>query len=63
MFGRHRCLSSILARVGLSLTDVSTHGLPHEVRSFKLSIDPNFAAKAEDIVGLYVDAPTHTVVT
>jgi transposase len=39
------------------------HGLrPHQVRSFKLSTDPNFAAKVEDIVGLYVDPPAHAVV-
>ncbi len=40
-----------------------THGLrPHQVRSFKLSSDPHFAAKVEDIVGLYVDPPAHAVV-
>ena len=39
------------------------HGLrPHQVRSFKLSTDPKFAAKVEDIVGLYVDPPAHAVV-
>jgi hypothetical protein len=35
---------------------------PHQVRSFKLSTDPKFAAKVEDIVGLYVDPPAHAVV-
>jgi hypothetical protein len=35
---------------------------PHQVRSFKLSSDPNFATKVEDIVGLYVDPPAHAVV-
>ena len=40
-----------------------THGLrPHHVRSFKLSSDPHFAAKVEDIVGLYVEPPAHAVV-
>ena len=39
------------------------HGLrPHQVRSFKLSTDPKFAAKVEDVVGLYVDPPAHAVV-
>jgi hypothetical protein len=36
------------------------HGLqPHRVRQFKLSTDPQFAAKLRDIVGLYVDPPAH----
>ena len=30
--------------------------------SFKLSNDPRFAAKLRDIIGLYVDPPTHAVV-
>ena len=28
---------------------------PHRVRRFKLSTDPAFAEKLEDVVGLYVD--------
>jgi len=40
-----------------------SHGLrPHQVRQFKLSNDPQFAAKVRDIVGLYVAPPAHTVV-
>jgi transposase len=40
-----------------------SHGLqPHRVRQFKLSNDPQFAAKVRDIVGLYVDPPAHAVV-
>jgi transposase len=40
-----------------------SHGLqPHRMRQFKLSNDPQFAAKLRDIVGLYVDPPTHAVV-
>jgi DDE superfamily endonuclease len=35
---------------------------PHRVRRFKLSKDPQFAAKLRDIVGLYVDPPAHAVV-
>src|ERR1700719_1083207 len=39
------------------------HGLkPHRVRSFKLSNDPKFAAKVQDVVGLYVDPPEHALV-
>ena len=31
-----------------------SHGLqPHRIRQFKLSNDPQFAAKLRDIVGLY----------
>jgi transposase len=40
-----------------------TAGLtPHRVRRFKLSNDPAFANKVEDVVGLYVDPPAHAVV-
>lgn len=40
-----------------------SHGLqPHRVRQFKLSNDPQFAAKVRDIVGLYVNPPAHAVV-
>ena len=35
---------------------------PHRIRSFKRSTDPAFAAKLEDIVGLYLDPPEHAVV-
>jgi hypothetical protein len=39
------------------------HGLkPHRVRTFKLSNDPQFAAKVRDIVGLYMDPPEHALV-
>jgi transposase len=39
------------------------HGLqPHRVRQFKLSNDPQFAAKLRDIVGLYVNPPDHAIV-
>ena len=47
---------------GISLRSVqriwAAHGLqPHRIRTFKRSNDPEFAAKLEDIVGLYVDPP------
>jgi hypothetical protein len=32
------------------------------VRTFKLSNDPKFAAKVQDVVGLYVDPPEHALV-
>jgi transposase len=35
---------------------------PHRVRTFKLSKDPQFAAKLRDIVGLYLDPPAHAIV-
>jgi transposase len=52
---------------GVSLRSVqriwAAHGLrPHLVRSFKLSNDPRFATKVQDIVGLYVDPPEHALV-
>jgi len=52
---------------GISLRSVQriweAHRLqPHRVRTFKRSGDPDFAAKMTDIVGLYVDPPSHAVV-
>ena len=52
---------------GISVSSVQriwrAHGLrPHLVRQFKLSRDPQFAAKLKDIVGLYVNPPDHAVV-
>jgi transposase len=52
---------------GISVSSVQRiwrrHGLqPHRTRLFKLSNDPQFAAKLHDIVGLYVDPPAHAVV-
>jgi transposase len=63
----HWTAPAMAAASGLSVSSVQriwrTHGLrPHHVRRFKLSSDPNFAAKVEDIVGLYVDPPAHAVV-
>ena len=40
-----------------------SHGLkPHRVESFKVSNDPKFAEKLEDIVGLYLNPPEHALV-
>ena len=39
------------------------HGLkPHRTTTFKLSNDPQFAEKLEDIVGLYLNPPEHALV-
>lgn len=39
------------------------HGLkPHLVRTYKLSRDPEFTEKLEDIVGLYLHPPEHALV-
>src|SRR5215208_2500414 len=53
--------------IGISLSAVrgiwKAHGLvPHRVRTFKLSKDPEFIAKLRDIVGLYMSPPAHAVV-
>jgi transposase len=53
--------------VGISLSAVQriwdAHRLqPHRIRTFKRSNDPAFAAKVEDIVGLYMNPPAHAVV-
>src|SRR5258708_30543357 len=39
------------------------HGLkPHLIRTFKLSNDPRFAEKLEDVIGLYLNPPEHDLV-
>jgi transposase len=53
--------------VGVSLRSIQRiwdahHLQPHRLRTFKRSNDPDFAEKVEDIVGLYMDPPMHTVV-
>jgi transposase len=63
----HWTAAAMAKAVGISISSVQriwrTHGLqPHRVRRFKLSRDPQFAAKLRDIVGLYVDPPAHAVV-
>ena len=35
---------------------------PHRLKSFKISRDPNFAEKVQDVVGLYMSPPDNTVV-
>jgi transposase len=53
--------------LGVSAASVSRHwranGLkPHLVRGFKVSRDPKFIEKLEDIVGLYMSPPQHALV-
>lgn len=55
------------AVLGISAASVSRHwranGLkPHLVRGFKVSRDPKFAEKLEDVVGLYMSPPEHALV-
>src|SRR5690349_1299967 len=52
---------------GVSLRSVQriwkAHRLvPHRVRTFKLSKDPEFVAKLRDVVGLYMHPPAHAIV-
>ena len=58
---------SLAKALGLSDSTVGrvwrAHGLkPHLVRSFKVSNDPRFAEKLEDVVALYLNAPEHAMV-
>ena len=53
--------------MGLSLRSVqriwAAHKLqPHRIRTFKRSTDPDFAARLDDVVGLYMHPPRHAVV-
>jgi transposase len=63
----HWSARMLAKEVGVGHTTVQRvwkeHGLkPHLTRSFKLSNDPQFAEKVQDIVGLYLDPPDHAVV-
>ena len=63
----HWSVRSMARAVGISHTSVQNiwraHGLkPHLVDSFKVSNDPAFAEKVEDVVGPYLDPPDKAVV-
>ena len=63
----HWSTRKMAAELGVSAASVSRHwranGLkPHLVRSFKVSRDPQFIEKLEDIVGLYLSPPEHALV-
>ena len=58
---------AIAAATELSLSTIQRiwrehHLQPHRLRTFKRSKDPAFAAKVEDVVGLYMHPPAHAVV-
>lgn len=58
---------SMAKELGVSQSSVSRHwraqGLkPHRIKTFKVSRDPKFAEKLEDIVGLYLSPPEHALV-
>jgi len=63
----HWSTRSMAAASGLSEASVRriwrAHGLkPHRVQSFKLSNDPRFAEKLQEIVALYLNPPEHALV-
>src|SRR5476651_448938 len=63
----HWSVRTMAAEMGISHTSVqriwNEHGLkPHLARTFKISNDPDFAKKVEDIVGLYLDPPEKALV-
>jgi len=63
----HWSTRTMAAELGVSSSSVSRHwratGLkPHIVWGFKVSRDPNFVEKLEDIVGLYMSPPEHALV-
>ena len=63
----HWSTRTMAATAGISEASVRriwhAHGLkPHLVKTFKLSRDPEFTEKLEDIVGLYLNPPEHAIV-
>jgi transposase len=63
----HWSVRSMAREQGISPAAVqriwSAHGLkPHLVRTFKLSRDPKFLEKLDDVVGLYLNPPEHALV-
>jgi transposase len=63
----HWSSREIAERVGVSHATVhriwQAHALqPHRVETFKFTTDPNAEEKIRDIVGLYLNPPTHAVV-
>jgi transposase len=63
----HWSTRTMAVAAGISAASVRriwhTHGLkPHRLQTFKVSRDPKFAEKLEDIVGLYLNPPEHALV-
>lgn len=62
--GTHWSRSTMAREAGISDSSVGriwrAHGLkPHRVENFKISNDPNFAEKLQDIAGLYLNHTLH----
>lgn len=65
--GTHWSTRKLAAKLGISDTTVlkvwQANGLkPHLVETFKVSRDPKFVEKLENIVGLYLSPPEHALV-
>jgi transposase len=65
--GTHWSTRKMAAATGLSKATIQrlwrAHGLqPHRTETFKLSRDPHFVEKLEDVVGLYLDPPEKAIV-
>src|SRR5712692_2817418 len=63
----HWSVRSMAAAAGISYSSIQriwhAHGLkPHLTKTFKVSRDQNFAAKVEDVVGLYLNPPDKALV-
>ncbi|MFC1910001.1 IS630 family transposase [Chloroflexota bacterium] len=63
----HWSTRSLAAVVGLSPASIQriwkAHGLkPHRIRTYKLSRDPHFVEKLQDVVGLYLNPPENALV-
>ncbi len=63
----HWSTRTMAAEMGISDSSVlriwRTHGLkPHSIGTFKVSNDPQFTPKLEDIVGLYMNPPENALV-
>lgn len=65
--GTHWSTRSLAKAMGLSPSTIGriwrSHGLkPHLTRTFKLSRDPKFVEKLDDVIGLYLNPPEHALV-
>lgn len=65
--GTHWSRNTLAKVTGISPTTIGRiwkeNGLkPHLERTFKISRDPRFAEKLEDVIGLYLNAPEHAIV-
>lgn len=65
--GTHWSTRTLAKVMGLSPSTIGriwrSHGLkPHLTRTFKLSRDPRFLEKLDDVIGLYLNPPEHALV-